>query len=265
MFSRWIKIIGALASFSLVLSACSSIPTPTETAYPEPASDQPTIAPAGLPNPASVYCEENGGTLDIREGEGGQYGVCIFPDGSECDEWAYFRKECQPGSPEKVVPPSASKPPAVETPASHDNEQVLPSPKHIQDVSYGITFNAPNDYILEAGDHSVIIRREGYSLFIGYQWTDEDPLPFRTGMPAGEFRSAGSIQIGGVDFTKQELVSEGKIKVVEYGPGNVGKLRLVMYLDGAIPDGGTYQDVDISPKVELEFEQIIATIQLGKS
>ncbi len=52
---------------------------------------------AGLPNPASAYCEENGGTLEIREDEsGGQVGYCIFEGGSECEEWAYFRGECQP-------------------------------------------------------------------------------------------------------------------------------------------------------------------------
>ncbi len=53
--------------------------------------------PVGLPNPASVYCEEQGGTLEMREGEGGTYGVCRFDDGSECEEWAYFRGECAPG------------------------------------------------------------------------------------------------------------------------------------------------------------------------
>jgi hypothetical protein len=52
-----------------------------------------------MANPASVYCEEQGGTLEMRQdAEGGIYGVCIFPDGSECEEWAYFRGECQPGS-----------------------------------------------------------------------------------------------------------------------------------------------------------------------
>ena len=52
----------------------------------------------GLPNPASEYCEENGGTVEIREDDsGGQVGYCIFPDGSECEEWAYYRGECQPG------------------------------------------------------------------------------------------------------------------------------------------------------------------------
>ena len=52
---------------------------------------------AGLPNPASAYCEEQGYRLEIRtDEEGNQYGVCIFPDGSECDEWAFYRGECGP-------------------------------------------------------------------------------------------------------------------------------------------------------------------------
>lgn len=56
-------------------------------------------AEAGLPNPASVHCEEQGYSLEIRTDEqGGQFGVCIFPDGSQCDEWDYYRGECGPGS-----------------------------------------------------------------------------------------------------------------------------------------------------------------------
>jgi putative hemolysin len=51
-----------------------------------------------LANPAAVYCIEQGGVHEIREhDDGGQYGVCIFDDGSECDAWAYFRGECAPG------------------------------------------------------------------------------------------------------------------------------------------------------------------------
>lgn len=57
---------------------------------------------AGLANPASIFCEEQGGTLEIRTDEAGdQNGYCMFDDGSECEEWAYFRDECAPGdSPE---------------------------------------------------------------------------------------------------------------------------------------------------------------------
>jgi len=53
------------------------------------------IPPVNMPNPASVYCKEQGNELDIRTAaDGSQSGVCVFPDGSTCDEWAYFRGEC---------------------------------------------------------------------------------------------------------------------------------------------------------------------------
>jgi len=63
-------------------------------------------APIGMANPASVYCTENGGYSKIRTAEdGGQYGVCVFDDGTECDEWAYFRGECQPSDAPGMMPP----------------------------------------------------------------------------------------------------------------------------------------------------------------
>lgn len=53
---------------------------------------------AGIANPASVYCEQNGGRLDLRTGAGGGVvGICVYADASECEEWAYFRGECKPG------------------------------------------------------------------------------------------------------------------------------------------------------------------------
>jgi putative hemolysin len=75
-------------AFVACLVACTS-------AGNDPAA---TAVPANQPNPASVHCQEQGGRLEIRTGEGGEYGVCVFTDGSECDEWAFFRGECQPGS-----------------------------------------------------------------------------------------------------------------------------------------------------------------------
>jgi putative hemolysin len=52
---------------------------------------------AGMPNPASVYCEQNGNKLEIRTAtDGSQNGICILPDGSTCDEWTYYRGECGP-------------------------------------------------------------------------------------------------------------------------------------------------------------------------
>lgn len=49
----------------------------------------------GIANPASVYCEKQGGKLEIRTApDGGQTGYCIFSGGKECEEWKFFRGEC---------------------------------------------------------------------------------------------------------------------------------------------------------------------------
>jgi uncharacterized protein len=45
-----------------------------------------------LANPASVFCVQNGGKSEIRNGARGQYGVCRLPDGRVVEEWAYYRK-----------------------------------------------------------------------------------------------------------------------------------------------------------------------------
>ena len=51
-----------------------------------------------IANPASVYCVESGYKLVIRaSADGSEYGVCIFLDGNECEEWAFFRSECGAG------------------------------------------------------------------------------------------------------------------------------------------------------------------------
>jgi putative hemolysin len=56
-------------------------------------------ADVGLANPASEYCLQQGGRSEIRsDPEGNQYGVCIFEDGSECEEWAFMRGECVPST-----------------------------------------------------------------------------------------------------------------------------------------------------------------------
>lgn len=51
-----------------------------------------------LGNPASINCQEKGGSLDIRQDFRNQeYGVCVFKDKSECEEWKFFKGECAQG------------------------------------------------------------------------------------------------------------------------------------------------------------------------
>ncbi len=70
------------------LSACTSWVHMSEVS----GTDEPQT---NMPNPASVYCEQNGNKLEIHTAsDGNQSGICVFPNGSTCDEWAYFRGEC---------------------------------------------------------------------------------------------------------------------------------------------------------------------------
>ena len=45
-----------------------------------------------LANPASTFCIEKGGELKIHDEEGGQVGYCHLKDGSEIEEWKFFRE-----------------------------------------------------------------------------------------------------------------------------------------------------------------------------
>ncbi|HMB45028.1 MAG TPA: DUF333 domain-containing protein [Candidatus Methanoperedens sp.] len=52
-----------------------------------------------IPNPASKYCVEQGYNNTIRTNpDGSQTGYCIFPNGTECEEWSFFRGECKFGA-----------------------------------------------------------------------------------------------------------------------------------------------------------------------
>lgn len=50
-------------------------------------------------NVASKYCIEHGGssfitTTQTESGEINAQGICELPDGTQCEEWSYYRGEC---------------------------------------------------------------------------------------------------------------------------------------------------------------------------
>jgi putative hemolysin len=84
----------SIVSLALVvgffIGACSA-PAPQST----PTQPQPTAA---IANPASENCVKQGGTLSIQKrGDGSEYGVCVFEDNRQCEEWAMLRGECPVG------------------------------------------------------------------------------------------------------------------------------------------------------------------------
>ena len=68
----------------IILAGCSSDENPSAETQPHPS----------LANPASVYCEGLGFQEETRQNEIGSYGVCIFPDGTECDSWDFLAGRC---------------------------------------------------------------------------------------------------------------------------------------------------------------------------
>ncbi|SNX67448.1 hypothetical protein SAMN05878503_10182 [Cereibacter ovatus] len=66
----------------LALPACgggSSSQTPSQLHRP------------GMANPASVYCAQRGGRLEIRTEGAGQSGYCHLPGGHTVEEWELYR------------------------------------------------------------------------------------------------------------------------------------------------------------------------------
>ncbi len=87
----------AVAVAGVALAAMGAVSC-EKKAPDEPAKSQPPAGQVGMPNPASVHCIKEDGKLEIRKGPGGgEYGMCVFKDGSECEEWKLFRGECKPG------------------------------------------------------------------------------------------------------------------------------------------------------------------------
>jgi putative hemolysin len=136
---KWMFIIGI--GLALTLAACAR-KTPVPTAVPLVDAD------ANMANPASVYCEEHGGILDIRtDASGGQSGICIFEDGSECDEWAYFRGECAPTSALQDTPTPAQ---PSSAPAAPTVELAADGWKIYRNADTGLYFEYPPDATMEA-------------------------------------------------------------------------------------------------------------------
>lgn len=81
--------------FTIILMTLTACAAPQTQGTPVPAATDMPLA--NMPNPASVYCTQNGNRLEIHTApDGSQTGTCVFPDGRSCDEWSYYRGECGP-------------------------------------------------------------------------------------------------------------------------------------------------------------------------
>ena len=169
---------------------------------------QPTLAPVStespqlnMPNPASAFCVEQGYTSEMRTvADGSQSGVCIFPDGSECDEWAYFRGECasptQSGQSSFPTEISTAMPidPAdyqgwwTYTHAVYNFSIMLPEDWSVDEITV-------NDPLMNG--HMFNLNTEGLNIRMTFRRTGEDTLLWPTGVGAGEFIQQGTLDVAG--------------------------------------------------------------------
>lgn len=169
---------------------------------------------AEMPNPASVYCEQNGGTLELRQdAQGGVQGVCLFPDGSECEEWAYFRGECAPVSESREDHPADQSDPSP-VPLADDASILSADDYHgwwtYDNSDYGFSIKLPEDWAVEETStfdpmmnghflmlHPRVETGSDLNIRMSFRRKGEDTLLWPTGVGAGEFVPDGTLEVSG--------------------------------------------------------------------
>jgi putative hemolysin len=263
---KWILTL----SISLILLTTCAAPVNQQIATPVSTD----IPQATMPNPASAYCVEHGFKSEIRTAaDGSQSGVCIFPDGSECDEWAYFRGECKPTTQITDTP--------VSTESVYAPELVTPDPslyanwmKYV-DSGYGFSFRYPPEWTAELDlrsdsttyQHLLWLKApgkpvEGVQLGIAFERVGENYGLQRTGIGSGELIERGKVLFLGEETPRLVLSLEGTDMEVMYGHTGAferGTLRFAISLHSA----GT-ERIGLTDELEQTSDLIVASFELEK-
>lgn len=272
-----------LAMMALAFCLLSSCTPPQ---IPSTATVQPN-----LPNPASAHCVEQGYRSEIRTAaDGSQSGVCIFPDGSECDEWAYFRGECKPAS---QTAPTPSPAPTAKTAAPTPAPTAFPTPLPISPADYqgwwtythpvyNFSIMLPEDWVVEEittsdpgmNGHTLSLRPREIApeaaagkenVRMAFRRVGEDARLWPTGVGQGEFRSQGTLDVAGQPALRVLLVCpRGDVTAIWYheaeGQPNIARDDLEF---GFIFSAGSHCEPGISlgGKVQRLGEMIIASLK----
>jgi putative hemolysin len=251
----------------ILLMGCT--PAPVDQTQPEPA---PVSTELNMPNPASAYCEQQGYRLEIRTvSDGGQTGFCIFPDGSECDEWAYFRGECGPVS-------NAQSP--IEFPTalpinSADYDQGWWSFTH---PVFGFTIMLPEGWVVEDVADDTLLNGHLLNLHpkdgtakenvrLTFRRIGEDVLLWPTGVGQGEFIQQGALDIAGKPARRILLVCPtGEVTAIWYQSSEEGQPNITR---GGIEFGFIYSisshcdpGLSLNGKTQYMGEMIIASLKV---
>lgn len=274
------KRIILLAISLILLVAC----TPSQARSAEDIATKNTPQ-ANLPNPASENCEQRGGKLEIRTAtDGSQSGVCVCSDGSECDEWAYYRGECAPaGQNEPTVAPPAE--PASPQAAPMEIPTAIPiDPAAYQgwwtytQAANNFSIMLPEDWIVEevtASDpltngHLLSLHPKAalraVSIRMTFRKSGEDALLWPTGVGQGEFIQQGTLDVAGAPVRRVLLVCPtGEVTSIYYQAEDQANIIRGDQEFGFIFRGAPSHcesGYSLSGKAQLEGEMIIASLKV---
>jgi putative hemolysin len=269
--------------FRVLLMCCVSLMCLCTSCTASPAAEATAIADtpqAELPNPASVFCEEQGNLVEIRTIDGSQTGMCIFPDGSECEEWAYYRQECVPASQNaSAVQPTEIQ--AVQDPAEIASAPTLDPSLYegwweYTNAGYGFTILLPEDWVAEEtstsdplmNGHLLTLRPEysdeAESIRMTFRRSGEDFLLWPTGVGEGEFVEQGTLDVAGQAARRYLLVCpNGEVTAIWYhGSQEQSNITLADMEFGFIFSGPVHcqGSAGLEEKTQLLGELIIASL-----
>jgi putative hemolysin len=264
--------LGMLLVFLFALTSCTTFQAQPETIDLATETVQPN-----LPNPASVYCEQQGNRLEIRTAvDGSQSGICILTDGIECDEWSYFRGECGSSNSSAPILPLIEIPTALPIdPADYQGWWAY------SNSDYGFSILLPENWIVDQTttsdplmkDHLLMLHPKtptaiDLNIRMTFRHVGEDSFLWPTGVGQGEFINQGTLSVAGVPARRILLVCPtGQINSIYYHGSaeidpniRVGDLEFGFILSYT----GVYcqEGYSISGKVQLLGEMIIASLQV---
>lgn len=216
-----LRLTSTFFAIFILLTSCTVPPAGTVQSQSTPDSVPTNIVQLNMSNPASAYCVEQGFRSEIRTAaDGSQSGVCIFPDGSECDEWAYFRGECGPGvqGEERTSPTKIP----IARPIDPAGYQGWWTYTHTE---YGFSIMLPEEWKVEEittsdplmNGHTLNLYTEGLIIRMTFRSAGEDILLWPTGVGAGEFVEQGTLDIAGQPARRVYFVCpNGEINAIWY-------------------------------------------------
>ncbi len=228
-----------------------------------------------MANPASVYCEQQGNQLKIvSAADGSQSGACVFPDGSVCDEWAFFRGECGPIKQGTASPVATMIPTALPIdPADYRGWWTYTHPV------YKFSIMLPEDWIAEEtttnnplmNGHMVTLRPksdvEKESIRMTFRRVGEETLLWPTGVGEGAFVPQGTLLVGDQPAQRVLLVCPtGEVTSIWYHQAesvpNItrGDLEFGFIFDAA--PSHCAADYHLSRKVQRLGEMMIASLKV---